>query len=71
MRQDKIKAAKKLAETLVSDLDFDLWLDDHPNENSAISRLAAKLTSEGTVDKLCRHQKFKTFNKETKWQQQQ
>ena len=46
MRQDKIKAAKKLAETLESDLDFDLWLDDHPNEEKANERIKVDLSAE-------------------------
>jgi hypothetical protein len=39
MRNKKIEAAKRLTAALVSDLDFEIYLDEHPNEQRALDRL--------------------------------
>jgi hypothetical protein len=35
----KVKQARKLAASLVSDFDFDMYFDQHPNEVNALNAL--------------------------------
>lgn len=61
MRKEKIIAAKRLVTNLTSEIDFEIWLDQHPNTESAIKKLENDLgqcnskvrhisTTHGTVD---------------------
>jgi hypothetical protein len=52
MREDKVKAARRLVESLESDEDIDDWLCDHPNAETALRRLSANLQVEALSDTI-------------------
>jgi hypothetical protein len=59
---DKTRAAKRLAEALESDLDFEVWLDEHPNSDRAMERLREAVKSESTGDKIAVGKRHKESN---------
>lgn len=45
MRYDKIKAARRLSDSLQDDSDFLMYLMDHPNAKKALERISTAVKS--------------------------
>ena len=52
MRHDKVKAAIRLADALISDDDFIFYLMDHPNTERVVERLRRDIDSGDNLDNI-------------------